>query len=91
MKETVYFLCPPEIARRAGIAKSGYVTRDGRYIATDYILANVRFTADEILNGLDVERITREEAVRLEKENKYATGLTVSLSENQEEEEVNNE
>ena len=76
MKETVYFLCPPEIAVRAGIDKTGYVVSDGRYIATDTILSKINFTADEIVNGLEVERITREDAMRLERENGYKTGLS---------------
>lgn len=76
MKEEKIYLVSADIADRAQCKDSSYRTKDGRYIISEKALRDFRFrmTAEEYVNGLDAEIITKEEAMRLTAENNYLTG-----------------
>lgn len=64
-----------EIALRTGDIRFKYRTKDGRFIVDNRTLAKIRFTSDEIVNGLDgVEKITEEEAKTLIARGGYKMG-----------------
>ena len=64
-----------EIALRTGDIRFKYRTEDGRFIVDNRTLAKIRFTSDEIVNGLDgVEKITEEEAKTLIARGGYKMG-----------------
>ena len=64
-----------EIALRTGDIRFKYRTEDGRFIVDNRTLAKIRFTSDEIVNGLDgVEKITDEEAKTLIARGGYKMG-----------------
>ena len=64
-----------EIALRTGDIRFKYRTNDGRFIVDNRTLAKIRFTSDEIVNGLDgVEKITEEEAKTLIARGGYKMG-----------------
>lgn len=64
-----------EIALRTGDIRFKYRTNDGRFIVDNRTLAKIRFTSDEIINGLDgVEKITEEEAKTLIARGGYKMG-----------------
>lgn len=66
-----------EIALRTGDIRFKYRTKDGRFIVDNRTLAKIRFTSDEIVNGLDgVEKITEEEAKTLIARGGYKMGDT---------------
>lgn len=65
------YLTSGEIARRAGVYDTAYVTTDLRFVLDIMDMKRVRFEAEEYINGLDgIERVTLEEAERLIAENK---------------------
>lgn len=64
-----------EIALRTGDIRFKYRTKDGRFIVDNRTLAKIRFTSDEIVNGLEgVEKITEEEAKTLIARGGYKMG-----------------
>lgn len=67
MKAEAKFLASKEIAQRAGVNDTRFVTPEGKYILSQADLRKVKFsmTADELVNGLDVEQISDEEVKKL--------------------------
>lgn len=69
------YVATREIALRTGDIRFKYRTKDGRFIVDNRTLAKIRFTSDEIVNGLDgVEKITEEEAKTLIARGGYKMG-----------------
>ncbi|MBQ7684355.1 MAG: hypothetical protein IJT48_07675 [Bacteroidaceae bacterium] len=71
-----YYLAAPPIAERTGLIGSRYRVRDGRYVLSYMDMKNIRFTPDELLNGIGqyIEEVGEEEAGRLIAENGYKIG-----------------
>lgn len=95
--ENAIYLTSEDIARRAGVYETAYVTTDLRFILDIMDMKRVRFEAEEYINGLDgIERVTLEEAERLIAENKSRriadmTEEPEPEAESEEEETENNE
>ena len=70
-KKARFFLADAELARRARVANTVYQTKDGRVIMSEKDLQRLTFTADEMLNGIPVEEVSREEAHKKIAENGY--------------------
>ena len=70
------YLATRDIAERTGVIASAYRTRDGRYIINHNDLMRVRFSTEELLQGISdkVQQITKEEATSLIQENNYQMG-----------------
>lgn len=62
MERETSFLASAEIAERVGVRATRYKTPDGKYIISEKDLRMLRFsmTAEEYVNGLDVEILTEE-------------------------------
>ncbi len=71
------YLATRDIAERTGVIASAYRTKDGRYIINHNDLMRVRFSTEELLQGISdkVQQITKEEATSLIQENNYQMGV----------------
>lgn len=65
------YLAGEDIAQRAGVLETAYMTEDGRFILDVTDLKRVRLLPEEYITGLDVEPISKEEAQVLISENHY--------------------
>lgn len=75
MVDVQNYVVTREIALRTGDIRFKYRTKDGRFIVDNRTLAKIRFTSDEIVNGLNgVEKITEEEAKTLIARGGYKMG-----------------
>lgn len=76
MKKKALFSASADIARRTGVINTCYRTKDGRFILSENDLSPIRLVMlpDEYVNGLDVIKVTDEEAKRLIAENNYQIG-----------------
>lgn len=75
MVDSQDFLVTREVALRTGEIQYKYRTADGRFIVDARTLSRIRFTSDEIINGLHgIEKITHEEAETLIAKNNYQMG-----------------
>ena len=64
-----------DVALRTGEIQYKYRTADGRFIVDARTLSRIRFTSEEIINGLQgIEKITHEEAETLIAKNNYQMG-----------------
>ena len=64
-----------EIALRTGDIENKYRTKDGRFIVDNRTLSKIKFTSDEIVNGLEgVEKITEQEAETMIAQGEYKMG-----------------
>lgn len=74
------YLATRDIAERTGVIASAYRTKDGRYIINHNDLMRVRFSTEELLQGISdkVQQITKEEATSLIQENNYQMGVTAA-------------
>lgn len=63
--DVAYYLASLAILKRAGLENKRYRTADGRYILDNKDLLRVRFTSEEIVKGLPVEMISKEEVKKL--------------------------
>lgn len=64
-----------DVALRTGDIKYKYRTEDGRFVVDNRTLSKIKFTSDEIINGLKgVEKITNEEAKELIAKGGYKMG-----------------
>ena len=87
--ENAIYLTSEDIARRAGVYDTAYVTSDLRFILGIMDLKRVRFEAEEYINGLaGVEKVTLEEAEALITENGYRRIADMTDEGDKEEEEV---
>ena len=78
MLETATYLVTKEIAIRSGLVDSRYRIADGRFVLNNRDLSRVRFEPDEYINGLEgVEKVTRERAKTLIRQNNFAIGLEI--------------
>lgn len=77
MVDTQKFIVTKDVALRTGVNLGyKYRTKDGRFILDARTLSNIRFTSDEIMNGLSgIEKITDEEAKTLIAQNNYNMGM----------------
>ena len=67
------------IAERSGMIASRYRVADGRFVLNERDLGRIRFTVDEMLNGLQgVEQIDSVEAQTLIRKNGYKMGKEAS-------------
>lgn len=73
MVENALYLAGEEIARRCGVYETAYVTADRKFVIDMSDLKRMRMTGDEYINGLNIEKVSEEEAERLIAENKYRT------------------
>jgi len=72
MEGNAVYLVTEEVARRAGVQDTAYVTADGRYVIDLADFKRLRMTAEEYITGVaGVERITAEESRVLVMENGY--------------------
>lgn len=75
MVDSQDFLVTREVALRTGEIQYKYRTADGRFIVDARTLSRIRFTSEEIINGLQgIEKITHEEAETLIAKNNYQMG-----------------
>lgn len=75
MVDSQDFLVTREVALRTGDIQYKYRTEDGRFIVDARSLSRIRFTSDEMINGLSgIEKITDEEAKTLIARNGYKMG-----------------
>ena len=75
MAQSTFYIVSESIAQRSGQIQKRYRTKDGRFILDDHDLRRVNFTADEYTNGLQgIEVVTKEQAMRLIKENNNQMG-----------------
>lgn len=75
MVDSQDFLVTREVALRTGDIQYKYRTEDGRFIVDARTLSRIRFTSEEIINGLQgIEKITHEEAETLIAKNNYQMG-----------------
>ena len=65
------YLAGEDIAQRAGVLETAYMTEDGRFVLDVTDLKRVRLLPEEYITGLDVEPISKEEAQVLISENHY--------------------
>ena len=78
MLETATYLVTKEIAIRSGLVDSRYRIADGRFVLNNRDLSRVRFEPDEYIRGLEgVEKVTRERAKTLIRQNNFAIGLEI--------------
>lgn len=78
MVDIAFYLVSESIARRSGVMQSRYRTQDGRFILDTKDLSNIRLTSDEFITGLEgVEKIEKNDAMLLIKQNNYTMGLPV--------------
>jgi len=71
MKTSDYYTASEDLARRACLIGKRYKTADGRYILSTKDLMNIRFSAEEYVNGIDVVQVTEQEAQALIQANGY--------------------
>lgn len=88
MKQEQLFSASADIARRAGVVSSSYRTKEGRFILSETDLSRLKIYPEEYVSGLDVIRITYEEAKRLIAENGYQMGEEIIDSSSSEGEET---
>lgn len=75
MVDSQDFLVTRDVALRTGEIQYKYRTADGRFIVDARTLSRIRFTSEEIINGLQgIEKITHEEAETLIAKNNYQMG-----------------
>ena len=75
MVDVQNYVVTREVALRTGDIKYKYRTEDGRFIVDNRTLSKIKFTSDEIINGLKgVEKITEEEAKELIAKGGYKMG-----------------
>lgn len=75
MVDSQDFLVIRDVALRTGEIQYKYRTADGRFIVDARTLSRIRFTSEEIINGLHgIEKITHEEAETLIAKNNYQMG-----------------
>lgn len=90
--ETAFYLVTEEVAIRSGLVESRHRTQDGRFVLNNRDLSRIRFSTDEYVNGLEgVEKITKEQAKKLIRENNYAMGFASGKSNENVNAEVENE
>ena len=65
------YLAGEDIAQRAGVLETAYMTEDGRFVLDVTDLKRVRLLPEEYITGLDVEPISKEDAQVLISENHY--------------------
>lgn len=87
MKQEQLFSASADIARRAGVVASSYRTKEGRFILAESDLSRLKMYPEEYVSGLDVIKISRDEAKRLIAENGYQMGEEVIGSSSSEGEE----
>ena len=71
------YLATRDIAERTGVIESCYRTKYGLYIINHNDLMRVRFSTEELLQGIGdkVQQITKEEATSFIQENNYQMGV----------------
>lgn len=75
MVDVQNYVVTRDVALRTGDIKYKYRTEDGRFIVDNRTLSKIKFTSDEIINGLKgVEKITEEEAKELIAKGGYKMG-----------------
>jgi len=76
--DSYYSAAAALVERDAELQRARYKTKDGRYVisSSDLRLLSMRghISPDEYVSGLDLEKITLEEATRLVSEGGYAIG-----------------
>lgn len=77
MKKVNYYSASEYVARRAGCTNSNYRIAGGRYILSENdVRAMLPFiTPEELITGLDIILVSRDEAERLIKEGGYKIGV----------------
>lgn len=75
MVDSQDFIVTREVALRTGEIQYKYRTDDGRFIVDARTLSRIRFTSDEMINGLQgIEKISHDEAEALIAFNGYQMG-----------------
>lgn len=76
MVDITFYLVTQAIAQRSGVIESRYRIKDGRFVLDNKDLSYIRFTPDEYIDGLEgVEKVSKDEAMLLIKENGYKMGV----------------
>ena len=76
MVDITFYLVTQAIAQRSGVIESRYRIKDGRFVLDNKDLSYIRFTPDEYIDGLKgVEKVSKDDAMLLIKENGYKMGV----------------
>ena len=75
MIDQAFYLASEEIARRCGLTRERYVTKDGRFVLDNKDLSRIHMTSEEFITGIrGIERVSEEEATAAIAANDYTLG-----------------
>ena len=91
MVDITFYLVTQAIAQRSGVIESRYRIKDGRFVLDNKDLSYIRFTPDEYIDGLKgVEKVSKDDAMLLIKENGYKMGVEKPVVVSQGQQQVEN-
>lgn len=92
MVENTIYLATSEVAKRAGVYDTAYVTQDGRFIIDSMDIRHIRLEGMEDVTGIaGIELVSQDQAEQLISENKYRRIADMPVPDSGDEEETNEE
>lgn len=85
MVENMVYLATEEVARRAGVYDTAYMTADGRFVIDKMDIRRIRLTGEEYVSGISgIETVTQQQAEALISENHYRRAADIAAEQEQE-------
>lgn len=85
MVENTLYLATSEVAKRAGVYETAYVTQDGRFVIDSMDIRHIRLDGMESVADIDgLELVSQDQAEQLISENKYRRIADMPATEDEE-------